>query len=45
MAFVTGGVFTTRVQDFLASIPNRRIQKPFTPDDIFALIEETTRTA
>lgn len=44
VVFVTGGVFTTRVQDFLASIPNRRIQKPFTPDDIFALIEEATRT-
>lgn len=45
VVFVTGGVFTTRVQDFLAVIPNRRIQKPFTPDDIFGLIEEATRGA
>jgi nitrogen-specific signal transduction histidine kinase/ActR/RegA family two-component response regulator len=43
VVFVTGGVFTTRVQDFLQSIPNRRIQKPFTPDDIFALIDDATR--
>ena len=43
IVFVTGGVFTTRVQDFLASIPNRRIQKPFTPDDIFSLIDDATR--
>jgi signal transduction histidine kinase len=40
IVFATGGVFTTRVQEFMAKVPNRSLQKPFTPDDVFALIDE-----
>jgi PAS domain S-box-containing protein len=29
VVFMTGGAFTTRASDFLARIPNRRVEKPF----------------
>ncbi len=42
IVFATGGVYTTRVQEFMAKVPNRSLQKPFTPDDVFTLIDEVT---
>lgn len=34
MMFVTGGAFTSEAQEFLQSIENARITKPFTPDSL-----------
>jgi signal transduction histidine kinase len=40
MVFVTGGVFTARARDFLASVPNRRLGKPFDVDTLLAIVRE-----
>jgi CheY-like chemotaxis protein len=40
MVFVTGGVFTARARDFLASVPNRRLGKPFDIDTLLAIVRE-----
>jgi hypothetical protein len=40
MVFVTGGVFTARARDFLASVPNPRLGKPFDIDTLLALVRE-----
>jgi CheY-like chemotaxis protein len=37
--FVTGGAFTPRALQFLQSIPNERIQKPFQPDELSRLLQ------
>jgi CheY-like chemotaxis protein len=34
MIFMTGGAFTTGAQRFLAEVPNIKLTKPFTPDDL-----------
>lgn len=34
MIFMTGGAFTTGAQQFLADVPNLKLTKPFTPDDL-----------
>jgi PAS domain S-box-containing protein len=39
IVFMTGGVFTARAAEFLASIDNRRIEKPFS----LGLVEEIAR--
>ena len=31
VVFMTGGAFTNAAADFLARVPNRRLEKPFTP--------------
>jgi CheY-like chemotaxis protein len=36
MVFVTGGAFTVRAREFLESVPNPRLTKPF---DVEALVE------
>ncbi len=36
MVFVTGGAFTVRAREFLESVPNPRLVKPF---DVEALVE------
>jgi FixJ family two-component response regulator len=36
--FLTGGAFTPGARDFLARIPNPRIEKPFEPDQLRALV-------
>lgn len=36
--FMTGGVYTERARAFLAAVPNQRIQKPFPPDELEAII-------
>ena len=40
MIFVTGGAFTTRARDFLESVPNPRLSKPFDVDALFGLVRE-----
>jgi signal transduction histidine kinase len=38
MVFVTGGAFTARTRDFLASVPNPRMGKPFDVDALLTLV-------
>jgi hypothetical protein len=38
MVFVTGGVFTARARDFLASVDNPRLGKPFDIDSLLATV-------
>jgi CheY-like chemotaxis protein len=40
MVFMTGGVFTMRVRDFLARVPNPRLSKPFDVDALLSLVRE-----
>jgi PAS domain S-box-containing protein len=37
--FLTGGAFTPAAREFLASVPNPRIEKPFEPDALRALVD------
>lgn len=37
--FMTGGAFTTRAREFLAGIKNPRLDKPFDPSELRAVIE------
>ena len=41
MIFMTGGAFTPRAQGFLARVTNRVLEKPFSPDDLLALLRVT----
>ncbi len=34
IVFLTGGVFASQTREFLDQIPNVRIEKPFTPDEL-----------
>jgi PAS domain S-box-containing protein len=34
LVFITGGAYTTRVQDFLASVDNPRLEKPFSTEEL-----------
>jgi CheY-like chemotaxis protein len=38
VAFMTGGTFTQRARDFLAGVPNRCLEKPFTIDELEAVV-------
>jgi CheY-like chemotaxis protein len=38
MVFITGGAFTPRAADFLKTVPNVHMAKPFEQEDILALI-------
>jgi two-component system cell cycle sensor histidine kinase/response regulator CckA len=38
MAFISGGAFTPRVQEFLARVDNPRLEKPFAIDDLRRVI-------
>ena len=40
MIFLTGGAFTVRARTFLAEVPNQRIEKPFDPTHLRALIND-----
>ena len=40
IVFVTGGAFTPRGQEFLASVPNARVEKPFDVESLMRLIRE-----
>jgi signal transduction histidine kinase len=39
VVFVSGGVFTTRAADFLASVPNQRLPKPFQPAELRRFVD------
>jgi CheY-like chemotaxis protein len=39
VVFMTGGTFTEAAAQFLADVPNRRLIKPFSPDELFAIVE------
>jgi PAS domain S-box-containing protein len=38
IVFLTGGAFTPRTQEFLASVKNRRMEKPFDVDELLLMI-------
>jgi signal transduction histidine kinase len=40
IVFMTGGAFTMRARQFLATVPNRCLDKPFDPAQLRAAIEE-----
>jgi len=40
MVFMTGGAYTVEAQRFLEQVPNRRLEKPFRPEALEALIRE-----
>jgi CheY-like chemotaxis protein len=40
IVFMTGGVYTERVDTFLRSVPNRRVGKPFRVDEVRAICDE-----
>jgi signal transduction histidine kinase/CheY-like chemotaxis protein len=40
IVFVTGGAFTRRAREFLESVTNRRLEKPFCLTELGAIIEE-----
>ena len=41
--FLTGGAFTPRAQTFLAEVPNARMDKPFDPKQLRALVQTLLR--
>ncbi len=43
MVFLTGGAFTEGAKEFLESVPNPRLEKPFDPDRLRALVREQLR--
>jgi CheY-like chemotaxis protein len=43
--FITGGAFTERASSFLARVPNRHLDKPFTIDALEAAMAETIAEA
>jgi CheY-like chemotaxis protein len=40
MIFLTGGAFTVRARTFLDNVPNQRLEKPFDPMGLLALIRD-----
>jgi CheY-like chemotaxis protein len=43
VVFVTGGAFTDAARTFLERVPNARIEKPFTPEEIRTLVADRVR--
>jgi signal transduction histidine kinase len=43
MVFVTGGAFTPAGRGFLDSVPNQRLEKPFAPQNLRALVRALVR--
>jgi DNA-binding NtrC family response regulator len=43
--FMTGGAYTQQAQDFLARVPNRRLEKPFRPEALEKLLREVVGPA
>ena len=43
MVFMTGGAYTDAAQQFLERVPNRRLDKPFRPEALCALVAEMVR--
>ena len=40
LVFMTGGAYTEEAQDFLARVPNRRLEKPFRPEALERLLRD-----
>jgi CheY-like chemotaxis protein len=40
VVFMTGGAFTSAAQQFLASVSNPRLQKPFLPSELTKLVQD-----
>ena len=40
MVFMTGGAYTAAAQRFLEQVPNRRLEKPFKPEVLEALLAQ-----
>ena len=38
VVFMTGGVFTTRAAEYLASVDNPRVNKPFEADELASVV-------
>jgi two-component system, cell cycle sensor histidine kinase and response regulator CckA len=45
MVFMTGGAFTLAARQFLESVPNVRLDKPFTKDEIRAVVRRLVNDA
>ncbi len=45
LVFMTGGAFTPRASEFLATVPNRRVEKPFDLQEVRQLVRELARSA
>jgi two-component system cell cycle sensor histidine kinase/response regulator CckA len=45
MVFMTGGAFTPRAAEFLASVPNLRLEKPFDLNQVRQLVRKLSQTA
>ena len=43
MVFMTGGAFTPRAQQFLDSVPNLILQKPFSTEELLQAVVEHSR--
>ena len=43
--FLTGGAFAPQARQFLESVPNLHIDKPFVPEQLRALVRERVETA
>jgi CheY-like chemotaxis protein len=43
MVFFTGGAFTERAIEFLETVPNARLEKPFDPDQLRSFIRDRLR--
>jgi two-component system, NtrC family, sensor kinase len=41
LVFMTGGAYTVRAQEFLARVPNARLEKPFRPEALDRALRET----
>ncbi len=40
LVFISGGAFTNKIEEFLASIDNVLLEKPFTRDDVLGLLKK-----
>ncbi len=40
MVFITGGAFTTMARQFLESVPDRTLEKPFEPEKLRAFVRD-----
>jgi CheY-like chemotaxis protein len=43
VVFLTGGAFTDRAREFLRSVPNERVEKPFDPGSLHRAIARYVR--
>ena len=43
MVFLTGGAFTPQTRDFLATVENLRVDKPFSPEELRTLMRSLVK--